>query len=516
MKFLHSIRWRLQLWHGLLLALVLTGFGFMAWQLQWRNQLGRIDRELDQRVSILTSVMRRGEGDSRPPRPGRPLLDRPPQGDALNDRPLQDPPAQDGPLLDRPLQGRPPWAGRPGLENLRPEPLEFRLSQRELNLFDNEAGRVFYYVVWLAGGREISRSTSAPPNVPVPSRIEGPRDARLRGTLRECFQFTPPGECVIVGRDIGEELSEMRRFTWLLAAAGGLVLLAGLTGGWWISTRALRPIADISAAAAKISSGDLTQRIHTSDSSSELGELANVLNETFARLQASFARQAQFTADASHELRTPVSVVLTQTQSALNRERPAAEYRESLEACQRAAQRMRRLTESLLTLARLDSGEADATCEPCDLDHVANEAVEALRPLAMEKGLTLTAELVPTRCSGNAEQLAQVVTNLVSNAIYYNRPGGSVQVKVASEPDAAVLSVSDTGQGISPEDLPHIFERFFRADKARSNSAGRTGLGLAITKAIVETHGGTLHVTSELGQGSNFTVRWPGGAETKV
>jgi len=351
--------------------------------------------------------------------------------------------------------------------------------------------------------------------MPRPERIGGPRNARLRGTFRESFQFTPPGECVLVGRDIGQELSEMRRFAWLLVAGGGLVLLLGLTGGWWVSTRALRPIADISAAAAKISSGDLTQRIHTTDTSSELGELAGVLNETFARLQASFARQAQFTADASHELRTPVSVVLMQTQSALTRERPAADYRESLEACQRAAQRMRRLTESLLTLARLDSGEAAATPESCELDPVVREVVESLQPLAEEKGLSLTAELAPARCEGNAGQLGQVVNNLVSNAIYYNRPGGSVSIKVTSEADAAVLSVSDTGQGIAPEDLPHIFERFYRADKARSNAPGRTGLGLAITKAMVETHGGTIQVTSELGLGSTFAVRLPSVRDAK-
>lgn len=507
MKFLQSIRWRLQLWHGLLLALVLTGFGLLAWQLQWRNQLGRIDRELDQRVSALAGVMRRGDGQSRPPRPGRPMLDRLLQGDSLRDGPPQDESLQDGPLRDRPSMDRPPREDRPGFENLPPQALEFRLSQRELNLFDVEAGHAFYYILWHSGGREISRSTSAPPGVPRPERIEGPRDSRLRGTLRESHQFLPRGECILVGRDIGWELAEMHWFAWLLVAGGGLVLLLGLTGGWWVSTRALRPIADISAAAVKISTGDLTQRIHTTDTSSELGELAGVLNETFARLQASFARQAQFTADASHELRTPVSVVLMQTQSALTRERPAAEYRESLEACQRAAQRMRRLTESLLTLARLDSGEAAATRESCELDHVVREAVESMQPPAKEKGLGLTAELTPVRCKGNAEQLAQVVNNLVSNAIYYNRPGGSVKVRVASEPDAAVLSVSDTGQGIAPGDLPHIFERFYRADKARSNAAGRTGLGLAITKAIVETHGGTLQVTSELGRGSTFTVR---------
>jgi heavy metal sensor kinase len=324
------------------------------------------------------------------------------------------------------------------------------------------------------------------------------------------FFYTPPGERFLVGRDISDELAGMRRFAWLLASAGAVVSLLGLAGGWWVSTRALSPIAAISAAAAKISTGDLAQRIQTADTSSELGNLARVLNDTFARLQASFERQAQFTADASHELRTPVSVVLTQTQSALARERPAAEYRESLAACQRAAQRMRRLTESLLTLARLDSGEATTTREPCDLDRLACEAAELLRPIAEEQRVTLEFESTPTRCEGNAEQLGQVVTNLVSNAIGYNRPGGSVRVKVAAESGAAVLTVTDTGQGIAPEDLPHVFERFYRADNSRNRrTGGGAGLGLAICKAIADAHHATLEVASTQGQGSTFALRIP-------
>ena len=277
---------------------------------------------------------------------------------------------------------------------------------------------------------------------------------------------------------------------------------------WW-TARALRPIADISATAARISTGDLAQRIHTADTDSELGQLAGVLNDTFAHLQAAFARQAQFTADAAHELRTPVSVVLTQTQTALARERPAEEYRESLAACQRAAQRMRRLMDSLLMLARLDADDAGAMRGPCNLDRVAGETVDLLRPLAQAQSVNIETDLAPTPCVGNADQLTQVVSNLVSNAIHYNRAGGSVRVKVAAESGAALLSVADTGLGIAAEDVPHVFERFYRADKSRSSANGHAGLGLAIVKAIVEVHGGSIEVASELGKGSTFTVRLP-------
>lgn len=465
MRFLHSIRWRLQLWHGLLLALVLAGFGFTAWHWQRATLLQSVDQELERRIAIVGGAMRRGSGA-----PGRLPPDRPP----------------------RPL-----------------DPPEIRLSAHETSFFEPGPDGGYYYVAWLPRGREIARAPASPAAVPRPERTSEHHDVRMRETLREAFHFTPSGECLLVGRDIGEELANIRRYAWILSGAGFVVLLLGLAGGGWISARALKPIQAITATAARISTGDLAQRIQTRDTSSELGDLARVLNETFARLQASFARQAQFTADASHELRTPLSVLLTQTQSALARERSAAEYRESLAACQRAAQRMRRLTDSLLTLARLDSGEDGAAKESCELNRVAHEAVELLQPIATGRGIRLQTDLAPVQYTGNAGQLSQVVTNLVSNALEYNRPGGSVQVRLTAEPGAALLEVSDTGQGIAPEDLPHIFERFYRADKARSNAAGHCGLGLAITKAIVEAHGGSIDVKSEPSQGSTFTVRLP-------
>ena len=473
MKCFRSIRWRLQLWHGLLLVTVLAGFGITAWQLQRANQLSRVDHDLEQRMGIIAGMMR-------------------PNNNVPPDRPRQ----RGLPPAERPPSDTPP----PGAPNLR-------LSARELSLFEGVPGQEFYYMVWLRGGQQGIVSTLAPSNAARPERMPGPPAFRSRGTLRECYHFAPSGECVLVGRDIRGELADIRRIAWLLVGVGGAVFLFGLIGGWWVSASALRPIKEISATAEKIAAGDLTQRIHTADTESELGRLAADLNNTFARLQASFARQAQFTADASHELRTPVTVVLTQTQTALARERPAAEYRESLAACQRAAQRMRSLIECLLVLARFDSAETPTPREECDLQLVVGEAVDLLRPLANEREIQMDVNLTPVRCQVNAGQLVQVVNNLVSNAIHYNRPGGKVLVTVSCEADAAILSVSDTGHGIAPDDLPHIFERFYRVDKARSGVQGHSGLGLAITKAIIEAHGGTIKVTSEPGKGSIFTVR---------
>ena len=454
MKFFHSVRWRLQLWHGLLLVLALAGFGFTAWELQRENQLVRMDHELEQRMGIVEGAIR---------------TDKPP----ADDRP--------------------------------PAPGTLRLPPREQSLIDGVPGQVFYYAIWLRDGRQGLVSASAPADVPRPEKMPGPPVFRSRGAFRECFHDTPDGECVLVGRDIGEELAGIRRTAWLLAGSGGAVFLLGLAGGWWIAARALRPISEISATAEKISNGDLGQRIRATDSESELGRLSRDLNHAFARLQAAFALQAQFTADASHELRTPVAVILTQTQSALARERPAPEYRECLAACQRAAERMRGLLESLLVLARFDSDDAPVAFENCDLSRIVTESADLLKPLAEEKNVRMDMDIAPARCLGNTVQLAQAVSNIVGNAIHYNRPGGSVRVAVRSEADSAVLTVSDTGRGIDPGDLPHLFDRFYRADKSRA--AGHSGLGLAITKAIVEGHEGTIAVTSEPGVGTTVRVR---------
>jgi heavy metal sensor kinase len=319
----------------------------------------------------------------------------------------------------------------------------------------------------------------------------------------------PGGDVLLVGRSLAQDLKDMQALALRLVGAGAGVLLLGLAGGWWLATRAIRPIEDIGATALKIAAGDLSQRINVADTDSELGRLASVLNSTFSRLEAAFAHQARFTSDASHELRTPVSVVLTQTQSALAREREPAEYRQALEACQRAAQRMRKLTQSLLALARLDAGQDPMRREAFDLARVTRECVEMVRPLAAERGVELVCDLPAMPCPGDAERISQVATNLLSNAIQFNHPGGQVRVSTRAENGVAVLTVADTGQGIPAQDLPHIFERFYRVEQSRSAAQGGTGLGLAISKAIVDAHSGTIGVSSQPGAGSTFSVKLP-------
>lgn len=479
---LHSIRWRLQVWHALLLCGVLAGFGFTAYRLQRANELRRVDLELQQWVGPLLNSLR-----------GGPPLER--GGAEETERP--------GDL--RPLDGESEDRRRRGL------PREFRGGPSRDGLAGGPTNS-FYYVFWSRDGRELSRSPGAGAGIVRPERIRGrghPSTLLSRAGLRELYLFTPPGECLLVGRSMAPELEELRQLGFWLTGLGGGVLVLGLAGGWWLASRAIRPIADISAAADRIAEGDLSHRINSAETASELGQLASVLNSTFARLEAAFARQQQFTADASHELRTPVAIVLAQTQATLARDRSPAEYRETLEACQRAAQRMRALTESLLTLARLDAGHGISTRVRVDLGRMVQDCIEHLDPLARERRVVIHSDLAPAECLGDPQQLAQVVTNLITNALVHNRCEGEVRVTVRGDPEGATLTVADTGPGISGEDLPRIFERFYRADRSRSAATGGTGLGLAISKAIVEAHGGTLKVASVPGSGCTFTVRIP-------
>ncbi len=201
--------------------------------------------------------------------------------------------------------------------------------------------------------------------------------------------------------------------------------------------------------------------------------------------------------------------MLTQTQSALTRERDAVEYRDTVEACQRAAQRMRRLIESLLELARLDAAQEPMKRAPLDLAKITTECLELVRPLATERGLKIQAELPVTQCSGDVDRLGLVIANLLTNAIHYNREGGDICISVGKDNGKAILSVTDGGLGISEDDLPHIFERFWRADKSRGRVQGGAGLGLAIAKSIIDAHGGTIEVVSEPGKESTFRLRLP-------
>ena len=500
MTIFKSIKWRLQLWYGLILVVVLAGFGGTAYQLERNRQFRHLDDELHQRIGILVNNLR------------RPQM-RPDNGDdQFGNRP---PPPPD----QFPEDGPPQFQRRP---------LPFHLAPENTRLFDTNDVRGFFFRIrrTVEGDNAIIAQSDNYPqpaatgpeydhyftelnhyDLPARKKMLPPKTIQF-GDLQFVVEILPSSEAIEVGCSLKPLHAELRSTVLHLAGVGGLILLVGLAGGWWFVGRALWPVSEISETAAKISAGDLSQRINVAEAESELGQLAAVLNSTFARLETAFAQQKQFASDAAHELRTPVSVILTQTQTALNRERDAESYKQTVEACQRAAQRMRKLIESLLALARFDAGQEVLNRLPVDFSKLIPDCVELVQTLADERGVKICCELSPLEINGDAGRLAQVVTNLLTNAIQYNRPEGEVCVKLAAQNGLAVLTVADTGQGIAPEDLPRVFERFYRADKSRTGG-GSAGLGLSICKAIVEAHGGTIEAAGQENAGTTFTVWLP-------
>lgn len=436
-----------------------------------------------------------------------------------------------GPALNPPAAGQPP-PGSPGGPPADPNASgpfaltalgdrrtpSLQLPEEFAQQFDSEEPSHRYYSIWDKDGKLLAKSGGAPElefpklrlaegNIPV-------RTVRSRGNLREVIHVSRFEMNVLVGRSIEEDLAAQHASGWALAGVGLGVLGIGLLGGWWSASRAIRSIAVMTHSAQEISAQNISKRLDVSETDDELGQLAVVLNETFDRIQAAFERQLRFTADASHELRTPVAVILANTDLALSRPRSAEDYREALEACRRAAQRMRSLIESLLSLARFDSGHPTLSLARVDLTQVVQDAAGLVKPLADQKRIQIHLSADPATVEGDRERLSEVITNLLANAIRYNREDGTVSIVVNGDAQQVRLTVTDQGIGIPPEHLPHIFERFYRVDKARNRNDGGSGLGLAICRTIVEAHHGAISATSKAGEGTTFEVRLPRLHET--
>ena len=313
-----------------------------------------------------------------------------------------------------------------------------------------------------------------------------------------------------VGRPVAEVDATLRQLAVLLALAVPLTLLGASAGGLFLAGRALDPIDRITRAAAEIGADDLSRRLNFRGSRDEVGRLAATFDRMLDRLEHAFRRQRQFTADASHELRTPLTMLASQIDVALERERKPAEYEDLLRSLREDSARMTQLVSELLTLARADAGQQLLTREDLDLGELVGSVVQAMQPLATQRGVQLIEHVQPhVPVSGDQTRLTQLLINLVDNALRYTPTGGNVTVDVTEKSGWAELRVEDTGVGISAEHLPHLFERFYRVDAARARTDGGAGLGLAIAQWISQAHGGQITVDSELGKGSTFRVRIP-------
>jgi two-component system OmpR family sensor kinase len=315
-----------------------------------------------------------------------------------------------------------------------------------------------------------------------------------------------------VGESLTSLANTMRNAVIELLTIGALGLLLSFFLGYWLARRAFLPVQKMTSIARRIEASDLHKRVPVPQSKDELHTLALTFNEMIARLEQDFLRQRRFVADASHELRTPVAAIRSMTDVVLNQQNGASpeEYRATVQDINAEVERLGHLINDLLTLARNDEGQAPLEREAIRLDQLALDVAATTEALASEKGITVEVQAEqPATVIGDEVRLIQVMMNLIDNAIAYTNAGGTVRLCVEVKGNFAHLIVSDTGVGIAQEHLAHIFERFYRADAARSRAAGGTGLGLAIVEWIVRAHNGTISVESQVGVGTTFTVQLP-------
>jgi heavy metal sensor kinase len=318
-----------------------------------------------------------------------------------------------------------------------------------------------------------------------------------------------PPAALVIARSTNQIDQALAGLLRTLIIAVPLALAAAAGGGIFLAGRALKPVDKIAQTAREIEENDLSRRINV-NTKDELGRLAATLNAMIGRLDKAFQRQKQFTSDASHELRAPLSVIEAESTLALQNERPANNYRQSLETISQEARQMSSLIEQLLALARADAGKEQWNFTKINLGKLITNLSADAEVLCQEKGLSFqlgqTKDLV---VKGDEARLRGLFMNLLDNAIRYTPAPGTISVSIRREGQMAVVAVKDTGIGIPAEDIPFIFERFYRVDKSRSRAEGGTGLGLAICKHIAEAHGGKIEVESQVGAGSTFSVWLP-------
>lgn len=321
---------------------------------------------------------------------------------------------------------------------------------------------------------------------------------------------TEQGEWIQAGESLEPVYSRIHESMALFLGVACIFALMAMLGACLLVRRTLAPVEAIAAAAARITSQSLSERLPVPRQRDEIAHLTETLNQMISRLDEAFQLNQRFEVDASHELRTPLTILKGELEQVLRDSRLEPWLQPSLGLLFEEVQRLSHLVESLLTLSRLDFGQTQEEWETVDLSEVAAVTAEQMELLAEDKEITMTCQ-TPGRAwvSGDRARLKQIVVNLCDNAIKYTNSGGRITISVRSNSENAILEVQDTGMGIPHEAVPHLFERFFRVDRARSRELGGVGIGLSIVKAICQAHRGHVEVESRLGFGSTFRVFLP-------
>lgn len=538
-----SIRWRLLLWYATMLLVVIAGFAtYLYWSVE-RAAIQQFDVRLEGAARYLEAGLRpfpmRAMLRTRPmempdgsfamlPRDGMPRDGFPPDGVPrdFNEKGPPDKRSPDKRGFDgdrRPLQDRlmpdkdrgPPEGDRRG-----PPPRDLERLRRELTLrtnsdSDNNKEPLFFTIFRDDGS--VFKSIDDP----VTGRDAQKLENRLRDNESATFFSSassrlallrgPEKSLILVGASTRAELARLETLRYQLMGSGLSALALGLLGSWFISGRIKKPLHTIATTASHLSAANLDERIDTSKVDTELVEVAGVLNDAFDRLESAFQRQSQFTADAGHELRTPLAVLHTNLELALSRPRKEAEYRETLENCLATSTKMRSLIDALLMLSRADAGQLQANFQSLDLREVVDQCVTQHQ--SKSQNVQVRANLPETKIMihGDKTLLSMVLNNLIANSLRHTHEDGHVTVHVSRMEDYAQIIVEDDGIGIPLEAQPHLFQRFFRIDQSRNRQTGGYGLGLAICKSLVEAHHGSIRCESTPGEGTKFIIQMPVG-----
>jgi two-component system, OmpR family, heavy metal sensor histidine kinase CusS len=333
------------------------------------------------------------------------------------------------------------------------------------------------------------------------------------GRWRVATELVPgPGGTLVIqaAASLAPDNRGLQELLLVLLSTGPLALAAALGGGYLLARKALSPVDRMNVATSEITADRLDRRIEVLNHDDELGRLARTLNGMIARLERSFDEIRRFTADAAHELRTPLAVLRSEAEVALRSPREPEHYRRVIEDMLEEVERLSRLAEQLLFLCREDAGLAARVRAPVRLDELVGEVTEHMRVVADVKAIQLEAAPLPrSEIAGDEDQLRRLFSNILDNAVKFTPSGGTISVCGKCLDDSIRLVVSDTGIGIPAEHLPHIFDRFYRVDPARGREVDGTGLGLAICRSIVEAHGGEIRIESTVGHGTEVFVTLP-------
>ena len=315
---------------------------------------------------------------------------------------------------------------------------------------------------------------------------------------------------VCVGTSLAAETETLDKiFLILFVSIPTSILLVG-SGGWFLAGRALKPVDIITRSAQKITAENLNQRLEVVNPNDEIGRLAETFNKTLARLDNSFRRTRQFSSDVSHELRTPLTILRGETEVGLRWAKEPDEFRDLLRSNLDEIKRMSEIIEYLLELSRVEAGELPLNLQEVDLEDLLYEMIQPLETIARERGINIVfARNGPVLIQGDRLRLKQIFLNLLENALKYSPVGGDMRISLSGDGRNAHIAFTDSGPGIPAEDLPNIFERFYRVDKARNRAHGGLGLGLSVAKSLAEAMGGQIEAASEVGNGSTFTVSFP-------